>query len=179
MNLRWLNPRPLITYGYILIHKGGINYFNPEKELRIAPETDLHTKVIFMKKLCFNMLLLAIVCAPSFQLRADAVSELVNICTIIKNDDKSELRKKLKRVQKAYRLRLGDYYGAVKCSGNSMIRHALVASANQAGAYLVSQMRRADLRKAEEDGKTVAQWAQDNGHIGSQTGSAILQRIDG
>lgn len=130
-----------------------------------------------MKKYCFNMLLLAVVCVPSFQVQASPESELVNICTIIKNDDKSELRKKLKRVQKTYRLRLSDYYIAVKCSGNSMLRHALAANASKAGAYLVSQMRRSDLRKPEEDGITVVQWAQDNGHINSAVGAAILERI--
>lgn len=132
-----------------------------------------------MKKLSLNMLLLAIVCIPSFHLQASPESELVNICTIIKNDDKSELRKKLKRVQREYRLRLSDYYTAVKCGGNSMIRHALIASANKAGAYLVSQMRRSDLREVEEDGKTITQWAQDNGHIDSVTATAILKRIGG
>lgn len=138
---------------------------------------DSNTKVIFMKKLSLNILLLTFVCVHSLPVHASPELELVNICTIIKNDDKSELRKKLKRVQKNYRLRLSDYYVAIKCSGNSMLRHALVSNATKAGAYLVSQMRRSDLRNAEEDGKTVIQWAQDNGHLNSTIGSAIIERI--
>ena len=42
--------------------------------------------------------------------QADVAEALQNICTIVKADDKSELRKKMKRVQSDYRLKLQDYY---------------------------------------------------------------------
>ena len=132
-----------------------------------------------MNKLYLKLALVGALLVPPMPSMADPSMELANICTIIKNNDKSELRKKLKKVKKEYKLRLGDYYSAISCQGNSMIRHAMTSSAGEAGEYLVSQMKKSDLKKAEGDGKTIKQWAEENGHIASATGSALVERLNG
>lgn len=132
-----------------------------------------------MNKLYFNLALVGVLFALSMPSMADPSMELANICTIIKNNDKSELRKKLKKVKKEYKLRLGDFYAAISCQGNSMIRHAMSNSAGDAGEYLVSQMKKSDLKRAEGDGKTIIQWAEENGHIASVVGSALVERVNG
>lgn len=108
---------------------------------------------------------------------ADINADLANICTIVKNNDKSELRKKLNKVKKDYKVKLGDFYTGVTCGGNSLIRHAMANGANDAGTYLIKKMRKTDLKKAESDGKTIQQWAEENGHIGTDAGAALLKRI--
>lgn len=116
----------------------------------------------------------AIVSLPSM---ADINADLANICTIVKNNDKSELRKKINKVKKEYKVRLSDYYGGITCGGNTLIRHAMSHAANDAGAYLIKQMRKSDLNKPEGDGKTIKQWAEENGHIGGPIGTALLDRL--
>ena len=108
---------------------------------------------------------------------ASVDSDLANVCTIVKNNDKSELRKKLNKVKKEYKLRLSDYYTAITCGGKTLIRHAMTNSANDVGEYLIKQMRKSELNKAESDGKTIKQWAEENGHIGSPIGAALLNRL--
>lgn len=132
-----------------------------------------------MKKLYLKLALVGALLAPSIPSMADPSLELANICTIIKNDDKSELRKKLKKIKKEYKMHLGEYYAAISCQGNSMIRHAMSASAAKTGEYLISQMRKSDLQKAEGDGKTVQQWAEEHGHMASAAGSALKDRLNG
>lgn len=112
---------------------------------------------------------------PAF---ADLTSDLANICTIVKNNDKSELRKKINKVKKEYSIRLGDYYTGITCAGNTLIRHSMVSAAPEAGAYLVKQMRRTDLQKPEADGKTIQQWAEENGHMGGPIGEALMKRLN-
>ncbi|UAA38389.1 DUF3718 domain-containing protein [Paraneptunicella aestuarii] len=132
-----------------------------------------------MSKLYLKLALAGVIFGLSCPSMADPSLELANICTIIKNNDKSELRKKLKKVQKEYKLKLSDFYAGISCEGNSMIRHAMSTSASDAGEYLVSQMRKSDLEQAESDGKTILQWAEENGHIASPVGSALVSRING
>ncbi|UAA38388.1 DUF3718 domain-containing protein [Paraneptunicella aestuarii] len=108
---------------------------------------------------------------------ADISDDLANICTIVKNNDKSELRKKINKVKKEYKVTLSDYYTGITCSGLSLIRHAMASGAGDAGEYLIKQMRKSELSQPEADGKTIKQWAEENGHIGSPTGAALLERL--
>ena len=109
--------------------------------------------------------------------QADVGDVLQNICTIIKADDKGELRKKMKRVQTDYRLKLKDYYNAVSCSGNSLIRTAMLNNAEQTGTLLVKKMPKGDLKAPENDGKTVLAWASENGLDASPIVAALNDRI--
>ena len=70
---------------------------------------------------------------------ADINSALQNICTIVKADDKSELRKKMKKVQSDYRLKLQDYYNGVSCGGNSLIRTAFLNNFTIFNMVILSQ----------------------------------------
>ena len=53
--------------------------------------------------------------------QADVNEALANICTIVQADDKGELRKKMRRVQSDFKLKLHDYYSGISCNGNSLI----------------------------------------------------------
>jgi hypothetical protein len=108
---------------------------------------------------------------------ADINDALQNICTIIKADDKGELRKKMKRVQSDYRLKLKDYYTGISCGGNSLIRTAMLNDAVETGTLMVKKMPRGDLSSPEKDGKTVLAWASENGLDASPIVAALNDRI--
>ncbi|GAB3011608.1 DUF3718 domain-containing protein [Bowmanella dokdonensis] len=131
-----------------------------------------------MKKSSLALLasLLAIGFSPVSQ--ADINEDLQNICTIVKNDDKSELRKKVKKVQDDYNLRLGDYYTGISCGGSSLIRYAMENGANEVGTFMIKKMSKTDLTQAEADGKLLQEWAEANGHIASPIGQELLARIN-
>jgi hypothetical protein len=108
---------------------------------------------------------------------ADINDALQNICTIIKADDKGELRKKMKRVQSDFNLKLKDYYTAVSCGGNSLIRTALLNNAEKTGTLMVKKMPKGDLSAPEEDGKTILAWASENGLSTSSIVAVLNDRI--
>ncbi|MGS2719983.1 DUF3718 domain-containing protein [Paraglaciecola aestuariivivens] len=108
---------------------------------------------------------------------ADVNEALQNICTIVKADDKGELRKKMKRVQSDYRLKLKDYYTGVSCGGNSLIRTAMLNDAIETGTLMVKKMPKGELKAPEKDGKTVLDWAAENGLAGSAIVAALNERI--
>ncbi|MBU3018382.1 DUF3718 domain-containing protein [Paraglaciecola agarilytica] len=109
--------------------------------------------------------------------QADVAEALQNICTIVKADDKGELRKKMKRVQSDYRLKLQDYYSGISCGGNSLIRTAMLSDAVEAGTLLVKKMPKSDLSTPEQDGKTVIAWATENGLNASPIMNVLNDRI--
>jgi hypothetical protein len=109
--------------------------------------------------------------------QADVGEALQNICTIVKADDKGELRKKMKRVQSDYNLKLKDYYTGVSCGGNSLIRTAMLNNAEKTGTLMVKKMPKGDLRAPEKDGKTVLIWASENGLDASAIAIALNKRI--
>ncbi|MFT4994282.1 MAG: hypothetical protein ACI965_001305 [Paraglaciecola sp.] len=108
---------------------------------------------------------------------ADINDALQNICTIVKADDKNELRKKMKMVQSDFRLKLKDYYSGISCNGNSLIRTAMKNNAIKTGTLLVKKMPRGDLQSPEQDGKTVSAWATENGLDGSPIVAVLNERI--
>jgi len=109
--------------------------------------------------------------------QADVGEALQNICTIVKADDKGELRKKMKRVQSDYRLKLKDYYTGVSCGGNSLIRTAMLNNAVETGTLMVKKMPKGDLQAPEQDGKTVLAWASENGLDSSEIVAVLNDRI--
>ena len=109
--------------------------------------------------------------------QADVSEALQNICTIVKADDKGELRKKMKRVQSDFRLKLKDYYTGVSCGGNSLIRTAMLNNAVETGTLMVKKMPKGDLQAPEQDGKTVLAWASENGLYASPIVAELNERI--
>jgi hypothetical protein len=109
--------------------------------------------------------------------QADVSEALQNICTIVKADDKGELRKKMKRVQSDFRMKLKDYYTGVTCGGNSLIRTAMLNNAVETGTLMVKKMPKGDLNSPEQDGKTVLIWASENGLNASPIVAALNDRI--
>ena len=108
---------------------------------------------------------------------ADINSALQNICTIVKADDKSELRKKMKKVQSDYRLKLQDYYNGVSCGGNSLIRTAFLNNAVESGTLLVKKMPKSQLNAPEADGKTLRAWVSEQGLMESPIAQVLNDRI--
>tara|TARA_B110000091_G_scaffold204811_1_gene239886 strand:- start:205 stop:600 length:396 start_codon:yes stop_codon:yes gene_type:complete len=109
--------------------------------------------------------------------QADVSEALQNICTIVKADDKGELRKKMKRVQSDFRLKLKDYYSGVSCGGNSLIRTAMLNDSIETGTLMIKKMPRGDLSSPESDGKTVLTWASENGLDASAIVTVLKDRI--
>lgn len=109
--------------------------------------------------------------------QADINAALQNICTIVKTDDKGELRKKMKKVQSDYRLKLKDYYSGISCGGNSLIRTAMLSSAVETGTLLVKKMPKKELAAPEKDGKTLQAWVAENGLDGSPIATVLSDRI--
>ena len=109
--------------------------------------------------------------------QADAGDALANICTIVKADDKSELRKKMKKVQSEYKLKLQDYYTGISCSGNSLIRFAFLNNAAESGKLLVKKMPKSQLNSPEADGKTLRAWVHEQGLMDSPIPKELNERI--
>lgn len=108
---------------------------------------------------------------------ASLEQDLKNICTIVKANDKSELRKKMKLVQADYRLKLKDYYSGISCGGNSLIRTAMLNDAVEAGTLLIKKMPKKDLAQPEKDGKTLMAWVSENGLDTSPLSTVLTDRI--
>ncbi|WP_158970094.1 DUF3718 domain-containing protein [Paraglaciecola sp. L3A3] len=109
--------------------------------------------------------------------QADVGEALQNICTIVKADDKGELRKKMKRVQSDFSLRIKDYYSGVSCGGNSLIRTAMLNDAIETGTLMIKKMPKSDLSAPEKDGKTVSAWATENGLNSSPLFAELTDRL--
>jgi hypothetical protein len=109
--------------------------------------------------------------------QADVNEALQNICTIVKVDDKDELRKEMKRVQSDFNLKLKDYYTGISCGGDSLIRTAMLNNAIKTGTLMVKKTSKGDLSAPENDGKTVFAWALGNGLETSPIVAALNDRI--
>lgn len=109
--------------------------------------------------------------------QADVGTALQNICTIVKADDKNELRKKMKTVQTDFSLKIQDYYSGVSCGGNSLIRTAMLSNAIETGTLMIKKMPKSDLSSPEKDGKTVIDWATENGLADSPIAAVLKERI--
>ncbi|QYK02159.1 DUF3718 domain-containing protein [Shewanella psychrotolerans] len=107
---------------------------------------------------------------------ADANDQLAaNICNYVHADDKNRLRNKLKET----RVKLRTVYQALTCEGDSLLRFAIKSGANDVGSFVAKRLSTSDLVAKEADGKTVVEWAEANGHGGSEITAAIKERISG
>lgn len=109
--------------------------------------------------------------------QADVNEALANICTIVQADDKGELRKKMKRVQSDYRLKLKDYYSGISCGGNSLIRTAMLNNAVETGTLLVKKMPKSALSQPEQDGKTLTAWVSEQGLESNAVAAVLADRM--
>ncbi len=125
-----------------------------------------------------SLLLAATTLGFSVPAQAQDVSEaLANICTIIKADDKGELRKKMRTVQSDYNMKLRDYYSGITCNGNSLIRTAMLSEAVETGTLLVKKMPKSELSNPEKDGKTLSAWISENDLSASPIATVLNERI--
>ncbi|WP_394206022.1 DUF3718 domain-containing protein [Shewanella waksmanii] len=117
----------------------------------------------------------AIIAASAVSMPAAQANDQLaaNICNYVQADDKNRLRKKLKE----NRVKLRNIYSGVSCSGDSILRAAMKSNANDVGTFVAKRLSVADLKTAEADGSTIAQWAEANGFGGSATATAIKERI--
>ncbi|WP_395342809.1 DUF3718 domain-containing protein [Ningiella sp. W23] len=108
---------------------------------------------------------------------ADVETALANICEIVKTNDKSELRKKMKNVRSNYQLKLRDYYSGIKCNGTSLIKLAIMNDATDAGTLLVKKMPKKLLAEPEHDGKELTAWINEQGHAEHPIAIELFDRI--
>lgn len=107
-----------------------------------------------------------------------AVAEaLANICTIVKVDDSSELRKKMRSVQSNHKLKLRDYYQGISCQGNSLIRTAILNNSVETGTLMLKKMPGKELIKPEKDGKTLSAWIQENDLSANPLATVLKERL--
>ena len=130
-----------------------------------------------MLKIVKTSLVIAATLGVSGMAQANVNEALANICTIVQADDKGELRKKMRSVESDYRLKLKDYYSGVSCSGNSLIRTAMLSNAVEAGLLLVKKMPKSDLSAPETDGKTLQAWVAENGLEGNEIATVLSGRL--
>ena len=108
---------------------------------------------------------------------ADVNADLQNICTIVKADDKDELRKKMKKVESDHKLKLQDYYSGISCGGESLIRTAMLNNAVEAGTMMIKKMPKSQLTAPEADGKTLIDWTNEKGFNTSAIAAELNARI--
>ena len=108
---------------------------------------------------------------------ADVNEDLANICTIVKANDKGELRRKMKRVQADYKLKLPDYYSGISCGGMSLIRLAFSNDANDVGKLMIKKMPKSILIAPESDGKTLRAWVSEAGLMEKPLAETLNKRI--
>ncbi|WP_339899754.1 DUF3718 domain-containing protein [Paraglaciecola polaris] len=131
-----------------------------------------------MLKIVKTATAIAIACGTTFSsAHADVVEDLQNICTIVKADDKGELRKKMKKVESDYRLKLQDYYTGISCEGESLIRIAFLNNALETGELMIKKMPKSLLNAPESDGKTLRAWVSERQLMGSPIAVVLNERI--
>ena len=118
----------------------------------------------------------AVLCFPGLA-QADVSDSLQKICSVIAADDKSELRKKVKVVGSDYPLKLQHDYTGISCSGDSLLRTALINNAIETGTLLVKKLPKEDLSAPEKGAKSVYARILGNGMQGSPRVAAINERI--
>jgi len=135
------------------------------------------TEINIMLKKIFIPMLAIVPLTFTSTANAEIEAALANICEIVKTDDKGELRKKMKTVRSNFNLQLRDYYSGITCSGNSLIKVALLNDAVEAGTLLVKKMPKKLLAEPENDGKTLQAWINEQGLGESPIAKELLERI--
>jgi hypothetical protein len=141
------------------------------------PNNNNRRKLTMLKIVKTSLIIAATSLTISNAAHADVNEALANICTIVQADDKGELRKKMRRVQSDFKMKLRDYYSGVSCNGNSLIRTALVNNAVEVGTLLVKKMPSKDLQAPEADGKTLQAWIAEQGLQSNPSSTELNERI--
>lgn len=79
------------------------------------------------------------------------------LCDFTKENDRSNLRKKLTQAH----IRLRQIYGGFYCEGLSLYRLAVKYNANEAAEYIAGQLGAEGLSVPERDGKTCVDWVKE------------------
>ena len=109
--------------------------------------------------------------------QASINDDLQNICTIVKADDKGELRKKMQQVENEHYLKIQDYYTGITCGGQSLLRTAFINNAVEVGTLLIKKMPKSQLAAPEADGKTLADWSAEQGLNNSPLVQTLNERM--
>ncbi|MCL1089617.1 DUF3718 domain-containing protein [Shewanella profunda] len=112
---------------------------------------------------------------PTQAAAAGADPLVASICDYVKANDKNRLRKKLKES----RVKLRQIYSGISCDGQSLLRTAYGASANDAGEFVAKRLSVTELNVPESDGMTIQAWAEANGHGASPITAAVKERLGG
>lgn len=104
--------------------------------------------------------------------------DLRNICEIVKSNDKSLLRKKMRKVQSNHNLRISDYYDAITCGDNSLIRVAFENNAEDTGTLLIKKLSKKVLKAPEKDGVKILDWAKSKANSNSNLIATLEKRLN-
>jgi len=113
------------------------------------------------------------VSVPTTAKAAEADPLVASICDYVKANDKNRLRKKLKES----RVKLRQVYSGISCDGQSLLRTAYAANANDAGEFVAKRLSVNELSVPEADGMTIQAWAEANGHGASPISAAVKERL--
>ncbi len=122
-------------------------------------------------------LLVVIAFVYSLSAQASIEQDLVNICELVATDDRGGFRKKIRRVEIDYRLKLQDYYDNITCNGHSMIRTAMLENSLGVGTLIVKKLPRSHLHSPEHDGMTLQSWISQQGLEQNKIAKVLLQRL--
>lgn len=121
-----------------------------------------------MKSLVLGSLVAAVaVTGVSFPKDAQANQLALSLCTYVQGDDTMRMRKKLRDS----RVRIRDVYTGVQCNGQSLLQFAMSNGSSDIGTFIVGRLAVDDLKTSGD-----YNWAQENGHAGSQIAAAIKER---
>jgi len=126
-----------------------------------------------MMKKVFSAAIIVALCGGLNVPQAQAADVGQAICGYVQADHKSRLRDQLR----ANKIKLKRIYSGLTCNNNSLLRFAMLNDADNAGAFIAKRLSASLLSKAEQDGKTVLQWADENGKSTSATVQAIKKRM--
>jgi len=126
-----------------------------------------------MKKVFNTAIVLTLVSGLYIPQQAHAADVGQAICGYVASDHKSRLRDQLR----SNKIKLKKIYKSMSCNNNSLLRFAMLNNADKAGAFIAKRLSASLLSKAEADGKTILEWASENGKDTSGTVSAIRKRM--
>ncbi|AXR06919.1 DUF3718 domain-containing protein [Salinimonas sediminis] len=129
-----------------------------------------------MLKVVQGFLLLLTICWGC-SVQAGINEDLSNICRIVVNDDKGELRKKIRTLEIDYRLKLHDYYDEITCDGHSLLRTAILMDAQKVGILMIKKLPRRILSSPEPDGKTLQLWVEEQNLQNNKIAKILNQRM--
>lgn len=99
---------------------------------------------------------------------AHAQDLALNLCTYVQGDDRMRLRQRMRDD----RIRLRQVYDGVRCNNMSLLQFAMASGSTDIGTFMVSQLPASQLSSTGD-----LEWAEANGHGGSDIADAIRERL--